>query len=233
MDNLASRKKSLNKQQTALRTIMTSFNNHEEAIRKFLNHHACLHSIKVVEAEKDISHIWSYEDAILNDLDKDQIRTIPTNSEHSIAWCIWHLARIEDIALNVLVAGTPQVYLKDNWIHRLNVEYIDSGNEMDRKDISRLSEQIDTNALRSYRVAVGFRTREIARGLQPPQLKTKVDPTRIQQVKEQGALVEAAYAIAAYWSRRNIAGLLLMPATRHNLVHLNEASRIKDRMKGK
>jgi hypothetical protein len=232
MDNLASRRKFLNQQQTALRNMMTSFDNHEEAIRKFLHHHACLHSIKMVEAEKDTSHIWSYEDVILNDLDSDQIRTIPKNIEHSIAWCIWHLARIEDIAINLLVAGTQQVYLKDNWIDRLNVEYLDSGNEMDPQDISRLSEQIDINALRTYRVAVGCRTREIVRDLQPSHIKARVDPIRIQQVKKQGALVESAYAIATYWSRRNIAGLLLMPATRHNLVHLNEASRIKEMLKG-
>ena len=32
-----------------------------------------------------------------------------------------------------------------------------------------------------------------------------------------------------YWSKRNTAGLLLMPATRHNLIHLNEALQIKRR----
>jgi hypothetical protein len=29
------------------------------------------------------------------------------------------------------------------------------------------------------------------------------------------------------WSRRTIAGLLLMPPTRHNFLHLNDALRIK------
>ncbi|NIS79815.1 MAG: hypothetical protein GTO14_06325 [Anaerolineales bacterium] len=54
-----------------------------------------------------------------------------------------------------------------------------------------------------------------------------VDPARLQQVLFEGAVVEAAQGLIDYWSRRNIAGLLLMPATRHNFVHLNEAQRIK------
>jgi hypothetical protein len=60
-------------------------------------------------------------------------------------------------------------------------------------------------------------------------LKQQVDPIRVQQVMDEGVVVEEARAIANYWSRRNIAGLLLMPATRHNLVHLNEALRLKRR----
>lgn len=36
-------------------------------------------------------------------------------------------------------------------------------------------------------------------------------------------LLQARF-VTDYWSRRTIAGLLLMPATRHNFVHLNEAA---------
>jgi len=44
---------------------------------------------------------------------------------------------------------------------------------------------------------------------------------------DEGAVVEAARPIADYWAKRNVASLLLMPATRHNLVHLNEALELK------
>ena len=71
--------------------------------------------------------------------------------------------------------------------------------------------------------------REIVQQLEPQALKRKVDPSHLQQVWDEGAVVEAARGIVDYWGRRNIAGLLLMPATRHNLVHLNEALRLKQR----
>jgi hypothetical protein len=78
-------------------------------------------------------------------------------------------------------------------------------------------------------LAVGRRTREIVKQLQPAELKQKVEPSRLQQVLDEGAVVEAARGIVDYWSKRNTAGLLLMPATRHNLIHLNEALQIKRR----
>jgi hypothetical protein len=34
-----------------------------------------------------------------------------------------------------------------------------------------------------------------------------------------------------YWSKKTIAGLLLMPPTRHCILHLNEAMRIKEKLR--
>jgi hypothetical protein len=100
---------------------------------------------------------------------------------------------------------------------------------MDAQGMADLSAVIDVEALRAYRVAVGRRTREIVTPLRAEELRQKVDPSRVQRVWDEGAVVEAASGIVDYWSKRNVAGLLLMPATRHNLVHLNEALRLKQR----
>ena len=88
---------------------------------------------------------------------------------------------------------------------------------------------IDLQALRDYRAAVGRRTREIVAQLDETDLKKKVDPIRIQRVLDEGAILEAARGVTDYWSKRDIAGLLLMPASRHNLVHLGEALQLKKR----
>jgi hypothetical protein len=56
-----------------------------------------------------------------------------------------------------------------------------------------------------------------------------VDPARIQRIWDEGVLVKAAQGVADYWANRDIAGLLLMPASRHCLTHLNEALKIKRR----
>jgi hypothetical protein len=98
---------------------------------------------------------------------------------------------------------------------------------MGEESVANFSDMVDIEALRAYRMSVGRRTREIVMQLKPDELKQKVDPFRLQKVREEGAVVEAARGIIDYWGKRNIAGLLLMPATRHNLVHLNEALRLK------
>jgi hypothetical protein len=131
--------------------------------------------------------------------------------------------------MNILVTDSPQVFSQGEWQTKLNVSFIDCGNEMDDAAMEQLSEQIKLQALRDYRVAVGQRTREIFATLQPNDLSRKVDPARIQRVMNEGALTEPARGIADYWSKRDIAGLLLMPASRHNLVHLNEILKLKKR----
>jgi hypothetical protein len=176
--------------------------------------------------------LWSFEDAIFVDTSEEQVRTIPRNCNHSIAWLIWHVARCEDITMNLLVAGSPQILQLDSWQGQMKATIRDTGNAMNEDEIIEFNRRIDIAALRAYRMAVGRRTREIAGLLQPTELKQKVDPSRLQKVRDEGAVVEAASGIIDYWGKRDIAGLLLMPATRHNLVHLNEANLIKGKMKG-
>ena len=224
MTKMESYRKLCLKQQTELRRILMSFSQHSKAIELFISQHAMLHSAKMAQTES-----WSFEDEVLNDMIEEQIRRIPQNCDHSVAWNIWHIARIEDVAMNLLVANSPQILHRDNWLERMKISARDTGNAMDREDMAILSAAIDIEALRAYRIAVGRRTHEIVKGLQPEDLKQKVQPSRLQQVMDEGALVEAATGIKDYWGRRNIAGLLLMPATRHSLVHLNEALNLKRR----
>ena len=224
MKRMESYRKLLNKQQTELRHVMMSFDQHNKAIRLFLRQHAMLHTVKMAQSEP-----WSFEDKVLNDMTEEQIRRIPRNCEHSVAWCIWHMARIEDVTMNVLVAGSSQILHWGNWLERMKMTVCDTGNEMAEEDVAKLSAAIDIEALRAYRLAVGRRTREIAEQLEPDELKQKVEPSRLQQVMAEGAVVEAARGLIDYWSRRNIAGLLLMPPTRHNFIHLNEAWRVKQK----
>lgn len=203
---------------------MTSFEQHDLAIRLFLSQHAMLHSARMAQ-----TGAWSFEDEILDDMAGEQIRRIPNNCEHSVAWALWHIARIEDVTMNLLLAGSPQVLDQENWLGKMHITLRDTGNEMDAQGMADLSAVIDVEALRAYRVAVGRRTREIVTPLRAEELRQKVDPSRVQRVWDEGAVVEAASGIVDYWSKRNVAGLLLMPATRHNLVHLNEALRLKQR----
>jgi hypothetical protein len=222
MKKVESHRRLLNKQQTELRRMLMSFNQHDKAIHLFLNQHAMLHSAKMAQTE-----LWSYEDEVLDDMVCEQIRRIPQNCEHTVAWCVWHIARIEDVTMNLLVAGSPQLLHQDNWLKRMNVTVSDTGNTMCKKSVANLSKMVDIEALRAYRIAVGRRTREIVVQLTPDELKQKIDPFRLQKVRQKRAVVDEASGIIDYWGKRTIAGLLLMPATRHNLVHLNEALRLK------
>lgn len=212
------------KRQTELRALLKSSDQQQAGLQLFMSQHAMLHSARMAQTEP-----WSFEDEVFQDTTEEQVRRILPKCEHSIVWNIWHIARIEDVAMNMLVAGSPQVMLQGDWLERLGIPVLDTGNGMNQDGIAGLSAAIRIEALRDYRAAVGCRTRKIVMQLQPHELKVKVDISRLAQVRDQGAVIEAASGLLDYWSRRDIAGLLLMPASRHNLVHLNEALQLKGR----
>ncbi len=195
------------------------------AIELLLQQHAMVHTGKISKVK-----LWSFEDELLKDMPAEQIRCMPPGGEHSIAWILFHIARIEDITMNLLVAGTPQLFLREDWAKKLNVSVLHSANQMNEISIVTLSAQIDIEALMAYRQSVGRRTRQIVKQLKVEQFKQKANASRLQRVLEEGALLPEAIGILNYWSKRTIAGLLLMPPTRHNFLHLNEAARIKAKL---
>jgi hypothetical protein len=215
-----------NQQQQALRWNLTHAENLQKAIGLFLRQHAMVHT-----AIMSHDGLWSFEDEILEDVTMQQMRLIPRNCDHSIAWILWHMTRIEDVTMNLLVAGSPQVMLQEGWLDQLKVNVRDTGNAMTTSGVMELSACMNIEALRSYRLEVGRRTREIVKLLDWEQLERKVDPARLQQVLVQKAVLEAASGLLDYWGRLTVAGLLLMPPTRHNFIHLNEALRIKQKFR--
>lgn len=221
-NEFAENRKRCLRQQTELRRLLTDPTQFEAAMQLFFDQHARLHSAAVSEQK-----IWSYEDVLLGDLDETQVRQIPDKVDHSIAWILWHIARCEDITMNILIAGSPQVLNREEWLDHLHIQVADTGNTMDMDERAAFSNAVDIPVLRAYRLAVGKRTREIVQGLKVSDLKKKPSPAAIARVWDEGAVLEGADGIVEYWRKRTYAGLLLMPATRHNLTHLNEANQIK------
>ena len=213
-----------NDKQQKLRRALAA-NQHSHAIECFLTQHAMVHTKKMSRMD-----LWSFEDEIWHESTPATIRTIPPKGDHSIAWILFHIARVEDITMNMLVAGTPQLYMLDKWGRKLNSTTHHSANKMDNESVANLSSALDIDALRDYRLAVGRRTREIVKQILPGELSQKVDPARLQKVLDEGAVTREAIEIVNYWGKRTIAGLLLMPPTRHNFLHLNEAFRIKQKL---
>lgn len=170
---------------------------------------------------------WSYEDLLLEDLEEDKIRQIPEGQSHSIAWIIWHLTRVEDVTMNLLVAGQNQVFETGSWQSKTASPIKHTGNGTGLDEVNAVSAVVDIDALRAYRVAVGLATQEIVRRLTLVDFNRKVDPDNIQRILDEGAVIQAGMDVVDYWRRRDVAGLLLMPPTRHTLVHWNEAWRLK------
>jgi hypothetical protein len=83
-----------NGQQQTLRRALLYPDDHQKAIELFLSQHAMVHSTSMAQ-----SGLWSFEEEILQDMTEQAFRCIPRDGDHSIAWIIWHIARIEYVTI--------------------------------------------------------------------------------------------------------------------------------------
>lgn len=210
--------------QKRLRDIFVKVDKFPEAIHLCLEQHAMVHT-----SEMSQSNVVTLEDELWEGLHKNTFCTMPTIKDETIAWSLWHITRIEDITMNILVANETQIIYKGNWLEKLGVTVCDTGNSMTDEEIIDLSCRLNLQELRQYRIAVGRKTREIITSLQPADLKGKIKADRLQRILDEGAVlnVESANWLIDFWGRKNVAGILLMPVTRHQMVHLNAAMHLK------
>lgn len=223
-----SQRKQWNENHKKLTNIILKPSEHQNSKELFLSQHSLLHSSKMSN-----SPVATLEDDLLKDLLEESYRKYPIiapDTRNSIVWHVWHVTRIEDMTMNILLAEGDQVLYTDNWAKKLKVDYPHSGNEMTEIEIADLSENIDINALLEYRIEVGQKTREIVSNLLPGEFRNKVDTRRINILKEQNAVKKEASWLLEYWGNKTTAGLILMPATRHIFLHLNKSIRIKQRI---
>ncbi len=132
--------------------------------------------------------------------------------------------------MNMLVTDQDQIFAKENWQEKIKSPIRHTGNAMELDAVRSFSQGIDLEALRAYRRRVGQNTQKIVQKLSSQDFHRKVDPEQLTEVLVQGAVIEEANGIVEYWGKRDVAGLLLMPPTRHTIIHWNEARRIIKRL---
>lgn len=212
--------KSWNESIKNLKTIILREDKFEESISLCLALHSMVHSSDMCGIDTK-----TFEDELWDDLDENTFKTATNKKGRTIAYGLWHSARIEDITMNILVAGDEQVFSIGHWKEKINSTIIDTGNALTKGEILEFSKNINMLELKSYRIEVGRKTRELIKNFKFPDMKRKIEKDRLQRILDEGAVlnVEAASWLIDFWGRKNVAGLILMPATRHHVVHINES----------
>ncbi|MBI1847711.1 MAG: DinB family protein [Candidatus Rokubacteria bacterium] len=114
----------------------------------------------------NVSSVASLADRIFGGLTDEQMRVRPGQGLNSLVWLLWHMARVEDAAVNLVVTAGQQV-LDDGWSPRLGVLRTDVGHGMTEDEVADFTARADIAAVRAYRDAVGLRTRDVAAALGP------------------------------------------------------------------
>jgi hypothetical protein len=175
----------------------------------------------------------TFLDDLYMDINDTNWAIMPTEKDVTIAWNLWHITRIEDIVTNILIAPSKQVL--DTSISQLHTKVTDTGNAMSDQEIISLSQELDINALKEYRKAVGKRTREVLLSLTYQDMKRLSKVEEIQRIIDEKAvsLHSDAFWLISFWGKKNIAGLLLMPITRHQIGHINDSFALVKKIKNK
>ena len=147
-------------------------------------------------------------------------------------YSIWHIVRIEDIVTNTLILNQDEVLFQNNFVKRLNAIIITTGNEFLNGDIIKFSKRLDIDTLYDYALAVKKNTDEWLNSSSYLDLKrkfTEADKERIRSLQVVSESEEAFWLID-YWCGRDIKALLTIPFSRHWIMHIESANRIKEKI---
>jgi len=163
-------------------------------------------------------------DGLLAKLPEAHLRTRPHPGVNTIAWLLWHSARIEDLAVNRFLADRPQV-LDDGWFERLAVARRDVGTGMSDAGVDELSARIDLQALRGYWDATSVRTLAVVETLRGSDLEATVPGERVRSVvRSESAVAPGVEWLTDFWAGgRTRAWILAQTALLHPYGHYYEA----------
>ena len=162
-------------------------------------------------------------DGLFGSLSEAQLRSRPHPGVNTIAWLLWHSARIEDVAVNRFLSDRPQVL--GEWLERLAVRRRDVGTGMSDAEVDELSARIDLNALRGYWEAVAARTLAAVETLRGSDLEAQVVAERVRSVVlSEGVVAPGAEWLTEFWAGgRSRAWVLAQTALLHPYGHYFEA----------
>ncbi len=216
--------RSWNNELKQLRSIILKDDKLQESKEIALRLHSMVHSSTMSGIDEK-----TFEDELWDGINDDMFRIYQNEKGRTVAYGMWHASRIEDITMNLLVSESEQVFNKEDWQRKINSKIIDTGNSLNREEILQFSKSIDMKELINYRIAVGRRTRELINELSEGDMKRKFEKSKLQKIVAEGAVldVEASNWLIDFWGKKNVAGIILMPVTRHNMVHINESLKAK------
>jgi len=173
-------------------------------------------------------------DLVFDTCDAEDFCKMPFAKDKTMAYYLFHLARIEDIVTNVLIADGEQLFFSQGFDASLKSPIATTGNELIRDELVDFSKELDIGQLKKYYKAVMLNTNKIIHNMSFEESKAKVSAEKKGKLVASNAVSADpnAFWLVDYWCRKTYAGLMLMPLSRHHMVHLGSGClRITDKIK--
>lgn len=218
----------LSEKHKELNRIIRNLDKIQESKKLFFEIHSELHLSEVYKINSNAVN------ELINDLSDNEYRIMPTSKDETIIWILWHIARIEDVTIGILVAEEEQVFNKE-WKKNINTNITDTGNAMTDDEIMEFSKRVNIKELLKYRNEVGKRTKKIVENLSSEKMILMANKNGLDKILSEGGVTEDenSFKLLEFWGKKDIAGILLMPPTRHELMHLNDCCRLKESIRNR
>jgi hypothetical protein len=209
----------LNSEIKKIKSLFSKEKTFDEGKQAFLALHSQFYSSKMTGGAAR-----TFEDALFDGLTEKAARTSVNKKGRTVLYGVWHSTRIEDITMNLLVDKKTQVYIRDGFKAAIHAGIDHTGNSLSIDEILVMSAKINIDALRKYRLHVGIQSHKIIQLLEYQELKQKVAARDIDRICHEGAVddVPSANWLLDFWRRKTTEGILMMPASRHQIVHFSE-----------
>ena len=150
----------------------------------------------------------------------------------TIAYSIWHLARIEDITAHTLIYGDEQILFRNNHFEKVRSPIITTGNELSKDEIVLFSQSLNIAELLQYAEDVKTSTDMLLHGLSFEGSKRKFTNNDKERVIASKSVSEDENAVwlIDYWCGKDVAGIIKMPFTRHLIMHIEAMLRIAEKI---
>lgn len=171
---------------------------------------------------------------LLSSDDYCAIPFINADGYHSktVAYSIWHIIRIEDIVVNSLIRRKKEVLYENNFDKKIGADIITIGDELVKQEIAEFSKKLNIEALYEYALSVKASTDEWLKSIHYEDIKKKFGDDDKKRISELGVISddESAVWLIDYWCNKDISGLIKMPLSRHWIMHIEAANRIKEKL---
>ena len=143
------------------------------------------------------------------------------SENENIIWNLWHIIRIEDLTANILISEKEAI-LNEKLKNEINISITDTGNSLTKEEIKKLAKDINIDKLKYYNDKVSEKIINLIKRLKAEDMKRKINKISLEKIINEGGVSKDNLWLIDYWGKKDIAGILLMPLSRHIIVHLNQ-----------
>lgn len=172
-----------------------------------------------------------FENSIMNVFTPEQLKERIDDNGNSIAWLMWHLARSEDMVVNLMIRGEPQMLFEGDWNERLGIDADHIGTGLQDDEVGELTKEMNVEAVDEYWKALTKTSFAWLKSIENSDVLDEV-PDIDERLRSAPPIVAGGANDAAlqFWKGRSSGDLFTGIVIGHGYIHVGQMQEIGGRL---